>query len=150
MTGKPKPTALKLLAGNPGKRELNPAEPMPKPGRPAPLESLSAAAMVHFARYVDQLDAVRVVTVADGPAVSVLAQATADYEEASRVLAIEGKVVAGDKGVMARNPWVIIQKQALDQMQRGFSDFGLTAASRSKIIALPAGSDDDESRFFGT
>ena len=30
---KPKPTALKELEGNPGKRSLNPSEPKPPPAR---------------------------------------------------------------------------------------------------------------------
>lgn len=149
MSKRPQPTQLKILRGNPGKRPLNETEPMPKAGKPEPLDSLTPAARVHFARLVDQLDAVKVVTVNDGAAVSALAQSIADYEEATRALTSEGKIVVGQRGYQ-RNPWVMIQKQAWEQMHRGFSEFGLTASSRSKIHTLPKGADDDEERFFGT
>ena len=149
MTGKPLPTNLKLMRGNPGKRKLNAREPMPRVGRPKPLECLSAAGREHFARLMDELTAVRVLTVADGPALSGLAEALASYEEAVRALETGGKVVKQERGV-TRSPWLMIQKQAWEQMQRGFSDFGLTPSSRSKIQTLPAGSDDEEERFFGS
>jgi P27 family predicted phage terminase small subunit len=134
---KPKPTALKLLEGNRGRRPLNDLEPKPKVGEPEPLGSLTAEALDHFHALTAKLTAVRVLTVNDGPALSALAQSIADYEEASRELAVPGAKVTMAKNGLVRSPWAILQKQALDQMQRGFVDFGLTPSSRSKIQANP-------------
>ncbi len=37
----PKPTALRILEGNPGKRPLNASEPRPRAGRPAEVSGLA-------------------------------------------------------------------------------------------------------------
>jgi P27 family predicted phage terminase small subunit len=143
------PTKLKLMRGTARAHRLNPAEPMPTAGEPAPLESLTPAALAHFRQLTEKLSAVRVLTVNDGPALSALAQSLADYEEATVELAKPGaKVVKTEKGLV-RSPWAVLQKQALDQMQRGFTDFGLTPSSRSKIVAAPKVADDVEEKFFG-
>lgn len=142
------PTKLKLLRGNPGRRPLNEREPMPTPGRPAALDCLSPAATVHFGRLSEQLSAMNVLTEADQAALSALAQSVADYEEATRALEKFGVVIKSRQG-MVRSPWLIVRKQAWEQMQRGFSDFGLTPSSRSKIQTVAPGVDADE-QFFGT
>lgn len=142
---KPLPTALKLMRGNPGKRPLNKREPKPAAGIPQPLAGLSAQALVHFGRLVEQLSAVKVVTVVDGPALSTLAQAMADYEEAVAELQKGPKVKDG-----RRSQWYAIQKQALDQMNKGAADFGLTASARSRLVAVPDAPSADEARFFGS
>jgi P27 family predicted phage terminase small subunit len=109
---------------------------MPKPGIPDPLDSLTPEALAHFHDLTKKLSAVRVLTVNDGLALSALAQATATFQECNRQLAKTGLVIQGEKGPI-RNPWAILQKQALDQMQRGFVDFGLTPSSRPKVQAAP-------------
>lgn len=65
-----------------------------------------------------------------------LAQSIADYEEATLELATSSKVVKTERGTV-KSPWFTIQKQAFDQMQKGLIEFGLTPASRSKLVALP-------------
>jgi P27 family predicted phage terminase small subunit len=145
---KPKPTALKLLNGNAGRRPLNEAEPMPKVGEPAPLNSLTPEALAHFRDLTGKLTAVRVLTINDGPALSALAQSIADYEQATSELATQGKVITTERGAV-KNPWTTIQKEAFAQMQKGFTEFGLTPSSRSKIIAAPASTEDDSEALFG-
>lgn len=145
---KRKPTELKLMAGNPGghaSTRLNPNEPKPETGAPEPLVWLTPEGLDHYRALTDKLLKVRVLTVNDGPALSGLAQSIADYEQATRELALSGKVIKGDKGQSIRSPWTVIQKQAFDQMQRGFTDFGLTPAARARIVAAPKGDDKDES-----
>lgn len=143
------PTQLKILRGNPGRKPLNRAEPKPAVGQPDPLDALTSGGLAHFRDLTARLSAVRVLTVNDGPALSSLAQSIADYEQATTQLAEMGKVIITERGAV-KNPWTTIQKQAQDAMQRGFADFGLTPSSRSKIVAAPAGKDDEEERFFGT
>lgn len=150
MSRAPQPTRLKILRGNPGRRPLNKREPVPKPGKPVAMDCLTPAATVHFARLSEQLSAMKILTEADQAALSALAQSIADYEEATRALAITGPVVESDRERgMVRSPWLIVRKQAWDQMQRGLMDFGLTPSSRSKLQTLPGGDDADEARFFG-
>jgi P27 family predicted phage terminase small subunit len=148
MGRKMKPTALKLLQGTARAHRLNPAEPMPNVGEPEPLETLTPAALLHFRNLTGTLSAVRVLTVNDGAGLSLLAQALATYEECNRGLAMDGLVVQTERGP-ARSPWAILQKQAWEQIQRGLADFGLTPASRSKIVAAPAPPKDDGEALFG-
>jgi P27 family predicted phage terminase small subunit len=129
---KPKPTALKLLDGNRGRRPLNALEPKPEPGIPDPLAALTPEGLAHYRDLTEKLSAVRVLTVNDGPALSGLAQSIADFEQATSELALMGKVIMTERGAV-KNPWTTIQKQAFDQMQKGFADFGLTPSSRTKI-----------------
>ena len=44
MGRRPKPTHLKLIQGNPGKRSLNDAEPNPPRGVPSPPDHMTSAA----------------------------------------------------------------------------------------------------------
>lgn len=151
MAGKPLPTNLKILRGNPGRRPLNKREPVPASGKPTAMDCLTPAAGVHFARLSVFLSAMRVLTEADQAALSALAQSLADYEEATRALTELGTVIESsrERGLV-RSPWLIVRKQAWEQMQRGFSDFGLTPSARSKIQTLPASEPNDEARFFGS
>ncbi len=62
---RPKPTALKLLTGNPGKRPTNPDEPTPDLGLPRPPAWLSAAAKREYSRLGRQLLAQGIMTILD-------------------------------------------------------------------------------------
>ena len=52
---KPKPTVLKVLSGNPGKRPLNDREPKAQAGIPEPLPWLDAEAQAEWRRVEDIL-----------------------------------------------------------------------------------------------
>ena len=52
---KPKPTALKKLEGNPGKRELNTKEPVPEKGMPDCPKWLLSEAKVEWNRLCKKL-----------------------------------------------------------------------------------------------
>ena len=54
---RPKPTHLKLLNGNPGKRAINPNEPKPPAELPAPPDYLSEIAKVEWQRIGEVLRA---------------------------------------------------------------------------------------------
>lgn len=151
MPGRKKlPTALKLMRGTVRADRANPREPQLTPAIPEAFAALTPAAQEHFNRLSRQLKAIKVSTEIDGAALSALAQAMAHYEAANKALADEGLVIEGRGGESVRNPWLIIQKQAWEQMQRGFTDFGLTPSARAKIHTAGEPQDNDEERFFGT
>ena len=72
---RPKPTELKLLEGNPGHRPLNLHEPKPLKGIPASPIGLNAEGQATYALLAVQLDALGVLTNADGSALELLADA---------------------------------------------------------------------------
>jgi len=63
---KPKPTSLKLLAGNPGKRKINDSEPHFDLSQPSPPPFLSDDAKVEWGRMSGLLYDAGVMTEADG------------------------------------------------------------------------------------
>lgn len=144
------------MRGNPGRRPLNPLEPQPAKVIPEPLECLSPAALAHYDRLAGLLDDVGIITKLDGVALSVLAQAIADYEEANRTLARDGFLYTTDSGEKIKSPWILIRKQAFEAITKFAGEFGLTASSRPRLsVSLkdrknPFGNlaGDDDARFF--
>ncbi len=149
MGRKPLPTGLKLLRGTLEKQRSNPTEPKPEAGTGTALKGLTPRALEHFARLSEQVTAMGILTVVDGSALSGLAQAMADYEEASVVLARDGKVIEGERDHMVRSPWLMVRKQAEDRMKQGFADFGLTPAARVRLHTEPKGKKDEGEALFG-
>ena len=62
---KPKPTALKKLEGNPGKRKLNTKEPVPEKGMPDCPKWLLSEAKVEWNRLCKKLSEMGVLTEID-------------------------------------------------------------------------------------
>ncbi len=73
MAGRPpKPTKLKLIQGNPGKRALPEFEPDPERGIPAPPRWFPAEYFDLWAEIAPTLEEMRVLSLADGPALVLL------------------------------------------------------------------------------
>lgn len=74
MTGqRPKPTHLKVVTGNPGKRKLNDKEPRSAREVPSPPEHLTDWSKTAWGRMTVLLDGMGVLTVADNSHLSVFA-----------------------------------------------------------------------------
>lgn len=59
---RPKPTRIKALTGNPGKRPLNMNEPRPEPALPDCPPELSATAQREWARLIGELSKLNLIT----------------------------------------------------------------------------------------
>jgi phage terminase small subunit len=70
---RPKPTRLKLLTGNPGKRPFNDAEPRPEPVVPECPPELSELARREWNRLAPELAKLRIVTNLDRAALGAIA-----------------------------------------------------------------------------
>ncbi len=79
---KPKPTALKILEGNPGKRPLNENEPIPPKGNIKCPTWLLPEAKKEWKRLAPSLEAMGVLTMADLTAFEGYCQAYARWKEA--------------------------------------------------------------------
>jgi P27 family predicted phage terminase small subunit len=88
----PKPTKLKIAAGNPGKRPLNPHEPQPVTSAPRMPAWLSKRAKAEWRRIVPELTNLGLLTRIDLAALAAYCQAYAELEEATRTLDKEGRV----------------------------------------------------------
>lgn len=143
MTGPPpKPTALKILAGNPGKRRLNRDEPAGIPLDPAtPPEAPDWIGSYGQELWKRQaaLDIRRGVLTRDKlPAYEALCEAYDLYRTASAELAKGLTHETPNNGTSVR-PEVTVRKQAFADFKALLLEFGWTAAAASRIAVPSAG-----------
>ena len=142
---KPKPTALKLLEGNPGKRPINEHEPVPPKGTVKCPTWLEPEAKKEWTRLAPSLEAMGVLTQADLTAFAGYCQAYARWKEAEEFISQHGSIFQTPSGYVQQVPQVSIAQQNLKIMQSFCSEFGLTPATRARIIANGGGKDDASS-----
>ena len=137
-TGRPpKPTALKELAGNPGKRPLNRNEPKPRVTIPTAPSWLTVEGKKEYRRTAKLLLGMRVLTEADMVALASYAHEFDEWRRACNVLALEGKVITSEKGGKYLHPMWGVANTHFKNMIKLMQEFGLTPASRTRIEAQP-------------
>lgn len=139
---KPKPTALKVLEGNPGKRKLNDREPVPPKGDVRCLSWLMPEAKKEWKRLAPSLETMGVLTMADLTAFAGYCQAFARWKEAEEFITQHGSIFKTPSGYVQQVPQVSIAQQNLKIMQSFCTEFGLTPATRARIIAAGGGPED--------
>lgn len=150
---KPVPTALKLMRGNPGKRPINKREPKPAVGIPVAPDHLSKRAAAVWPILTGKLSAMGVLTTADGHALELLAEAYAEWRDASDAVREHGQTYESQtqNGTIIRpRPEVSIASDAWRRVAKMLTDFGLTPSSRAKLSTGSDAPDESEARFFGT
>ena len=150
---KPKPTHLKLVTGNPGKRALPKNEPAPARERPSKPADLDGKASKIWDVLVEETFAMGVLTRADGPALRMTCEAWARFFEARRAILQFGSMTYETEGVAGKqiklHPNVGVQERAERTLRSWFSEFGLTPAARSRVEkALDDGEEDEIEAFF--
>ena len=136
----PKPRALQVLEGNPGKRPLNPLEPQPLLRRPKCPDYLDEAAKREWKRLVPILEAMRVLTEADGIALGNLCMQYAMLQEAQTKLRKTGLLMKTRGGFIQQSPLVAVVSSTVDQVNKLCREFGLTPAARTRIQVAPGDS----------
>lgn len=139
---KPKPTPLKVLAGERPDR-VNPAGPRPRAGRPTSPPHLDPAARAEWDQLVAILDEMGILSAALGPALTLYCLAFSRHALACKDLATSGLTIETDLGGVKANPAAAIAKGAEATMARMLAEFGLTPASRSRV-AVPTDGPRDE------
>ena len=129
----PEPTVLKVLKGNPGKRALPAGEPMPEPGIPDVPDYLGERARERWASIAPVLEDMRVLTMADGLALSLISDAMADYLEARDKITAKGAVFETEKKYQMASPWVTIRNKAFDRVVGLLKEFGMTPSARTRV-----------------
>ena len=134
----PKPTALKILAGNPGGKQLNSREPKPEIRAPRMPKGLPDEAQKFWKRNVSRLVTLGVLTEIDGPAFAIMSIHYAIVIEAIKQLDGEDVTIEDDNKDKRKNPAMQILRDNSTAFRMYASEFGMTPASRSKInIAKP-------------
>jgi P27 family predicted phage terminase small subunit len=131
----PKPTALKLLQGNPGKRAINKAEPQPTKlsTNLRPPAWLDPVAADRWRKLVPELRALGLLTVVDIDSLEAYCKAYSRWREAEEFLDDSGMTTRTESGYSQQRPQVAIARGYAEQMRKFASEFGLTPASRSRL-----------------
>lgn len=113
----PQPTALKVLRGNPGRRQLNPNEPHPGPLDPAvPEEMTDPVACKEWRRVVPGMIETGQVTAVDRAALIGYCELWAEWRAATSATT---------------------RAAAFLNMRRTAAELGMTPAGRSRVHAVP-------------
>ena len=140
---KPKPTALKKLEGNPGKRKLNTKEPNPGKGMPDCPIWLLREAKTEWTRLSEKLNQMGVLTEIDRSAFAAYCQSYARWKEAQEHFYSECATYDTENGMQRPNPRAAICNTEQRLMMQAASEFGLTPSARSRILAV-SGIDKEE------
>lgn len=134
---RPKPSALKLRDGNPGKRRLNMFEPRPERAIPTCPAHLMPTAKAEWKRLARELDALGILSNLDRAALAAYCQAYGRWVEAERKLADTPSLLKTPSGYVQPSPYIAIVNRQLELMHKFMSELGLSPASRSRVIATP-------------
>ncbi|MBQ8708359.1 MAG: phage terminase small subunit P27 family [Succinivibrionaceae bacterium] len=150
----PKPQAIKDLEGNPGKRKKSQSnlKVLPNTGRgkaPPPPKRLLPSAKKEYKRLAKWLWEKQIM---ETPDMEALAQTCQFY---ALMLAVEQEMLkdgesgayemqTASSGYMSANPKITVYQQYYDKWCRGLTQFGLTPASRARLLGNSDSQDADE------
>ena len=141
----PKPTSLKLLEGNRGKRGLKNREPDPDYlDQLEPPAWLPDDAQAVWSELAFRLRKAKLLTVIDVPALEQLCVSIAHYRRATLQIGIQN-VAKRDKDKEGKsvpehdvlNPWMIVQAMSFKQSIALMREFGMTPAARTRVLVDP-------------
>ena len=144
MTGRPKPTVLKLIEGNRGRRPLK-REPKPRPVVPKCPAHLNTQAKREWGRVSKVLHKLGLLTEIDRAQLALYCQAWGRWVEAEEALKVHGIIIPAPSGYPMLNPQYAVCKQAMVTMQRALSEFGMSPASRARVRGADISAEDDGS-----
>lgn len=130
---KPKPTALKQLAGNPGKRALNKREPNPPRGPLDPPAHLCPAAAAKWHELAKTFDQLGLLTTIDRTAFEAYCETWARWCAAKAIVAKQGLTYSTGNGLIRKRPEVQIAAECERLMRQYAAEFGATPSSRSRV-----------------
>jgi P27 family predicted phage terminase small subunit len=133
MRGRKKtPAIIHHLHGNPGRRPINDQEPKPETGVPKKPDFLSATAKKYWNYHAKRLDQAGILSKVDLGILAAYCTALSTLDKAEKMLAEHGytqQTEAGEK----KTPWILIAKEARDQIRSLGSELGVTASSRARM-----------------
>ncbi len=150
----PKPTALKLLQGNPGKRAINAREPKPRGAIARCPDWLDEEGKACWKRLIPELKRMGVITCVDVDALCNYCDSWSRWKRAVLFLQKNGDVYTiknpdGTAKFIAQLPQVAIARNLLAALLGFQREFGMTPASRSRIVVEQEQSSPGIAEFLG-
>jgi P27 family predicted phage terminase small subunit len=153
---KTRPTTLKLLRGNPGRRPLNKKEPQPQIATDAKCPAwFGKIAKAEWNRITPELLRLKLLTIIDLKGLEAYCLTYQEYVETERVLAKEGRVyettTKDGERVFKIRPEVTINQKARQLLKGFLAEFGMTPSSRSGVSIVDNSGKNDaiEKLLFG-
>lgn len=143
--GRPrKPTNLKVLEGNPGKRPLPQNEPKPAPIAPKCPPWVNSEGKKAWKYLAPKLEHLGLLTEIDGEALACACNEYGEYVFMRREIKRKKKrTFTTESGYEAAIPEISIANKAFSNFKSMMTEFGLTPASRSRIDIKPGEEKDD-------
>ncbi len=130
---KPKPTKLKLIEGNPGKRPLNDKEPKPKACIPECPEWVSPEGKKEWKKITPRLLRLGLLSEIDYAALGGYCDCYGELKPLREEIKLYGYTTTTDKGNVVQRPEVGIYNQKLEKMLKFLSEFGMSPSSRTRL-----------------
>src|SRR4030095_10788998 len=138
MRGRKKTSAKILhLRGNPGRRPVNDQEPKPETGVPKKPDFLSETAKKYWNYHARRLDTAGILSKVDLGILAAYCTALATLDKAEKMLEEHGYTQNTAESGEKKSPWILIAKEARDQIRSIGSELGVTASSRARIKVEP-------------
>ena len=133
---KAKPTALKLIDGNPGNRPINEHEPAPvKIYAPPPPEGFDDLQTAKWLEVTNKLARIRVLTELDLDALEIYCREWVNMHLAISDIAVRGKLMTTPGGGVMWNPNWSQYKHSQSVCRSIMSEFGMTPSTRTTLVA---------------
>lgn len=140
----PKPTAIKILEGNPGKHKLNATEPHCR--ELAPWEAptwMDKIAAAEYRRVHPLLECMGLLTKVDTAALEAYCDAYSTMVRTAMIINQEGMTFMTETGQLKPRPEVNMKAQASQIVRQFCIEFGLTPSSRGRMHTGNEGEEDD-------
>lgn len=134
---KPKPTALKILQGNPGGRPLTKNEPTPQKGNPRCPSWMPPEGKREWRRLCKYLGEIGMLTKVDGVALAIYCRSWAEFVSLSQFVEENGH-----RGIRGRSAESLALDSAMTKIIDLGARFGLTPSDRARI-SLPGKPEED-------
>lgn len=138
---KPLPTAIKVLKGNPGGRALSKNEPQPIACMMEPPHWVSIEAREFWDKIQPMLYRIGVLTEADELMLAILCQSYANLLKARQMIEKTGAILKTGNGTYQISPYKRLEREAYQDIIKVCQEFGMSPASRSRIVANPVAAD---------
>jgi len=136
---KEKPAALKLMAGNPGKRPLK--ESITPNGKAVEPPGLGDHGKSVWKDLVEMLGPLNLLSRADSRMAFLYCQAWDDYYATSETIDEKGFYSINQQGAQCVAPWVKIRDAAIERIRKLSAEFGLSPSARSGLNISPPKTD---------
>ncbi|HNS45422.1 MAG TPA: phage terminase small subunit P27 family [Alphaproteobacteria bacterium] len=132
---KPKPTAMKILSNNPGKRPLNKKEPAYPVLGDRPPDFLGDIAKEEWSRMFPLLFSAMAIKATEAANLAAYCESFETYQRLAELSRGKGFVVKAPNGCPMISPLFTALSRARADMLRCMAELGITPSSRSRVVA---------------